>query len=683
MQVRNLIGTVLILLALTLHLAAQSEAASPVANQSMSNQVYGALWEQGNGQNTTLLLKNVGPANQANVSVVLYSPDGRQEQVSQLNLKGNSVSRLSLGNLVQTTNQTHWGGLAVQSTDPVQGQLVIADAQNGAVRYLPLAGGNPFDTENALHASWWLPDSGSQGSVTLFNSSSQAITVSVSAVTEGTSGKEQAVGTIGLAPFSSDKLDLRQDLLSKNTNTAKAAMGSLVLHYSGVPHALQPSLSIANVKTGFLLQPVFQAKHDATGVSATVTWQFPAISLENPAAGGADGTEPMTGYVLLSNAAKVQIEPNLIAYYGETGVREGVAAPLSVAALQPGEVRLINLSQFISSGLPSGLTHMALTISYDGVPGDLAATVFAANQSMNVSQMFPGAIRPSGEAGTTFWDVSVHPVILPTMTNLTAERGGSTVQPTLYYLDAWGIGAYDLPAVDVASARSLGLRSAVLSGIPDENGNRIPSSAKFGLVTLRAVESRPNDGNLPGVSTEANTASSSNQKPSINSSSANIVLTPHPDPIVNQSCSSPPPPSSCHANVQSFMNAHQADAAQVAAQLGVPVQDILGLAGQESAWGTSSIAVNDNNFFGQHGGAPGESGTTKTSKGVSVAVFSSFAASAQSFATAFGSLVQGKADPAAFAQALIPKFNSGKAPGGNPNFANVVKGAIQSVINCQ
>ena len=81
------------------------------------------------------------------------------------------------------------GGLAVKSTGPVKGQLVIADAQGGTVRYLPLQAGDPFDTENALHAPWWFPDPGSQGVVTLFNSSGRNIVVTLSLVTQGTGGE--------------------------------------------------------------------------------------------------------------------------------------------------------------------------------------------------------------------------------------------------------------------------------------------------------------------------------------------------------------------------------------------------------------------------------------------------------------------------------------------------------------
>jgi hypothetical protein len=121
----------------------------------------------------------------------------------------------------------------------------------------------------------------------------------------------------------------------------------------------------------------------------------------------------------------------------------------------------------------------------------------------------------------------------------------------------------------------------------------------------------------------------------------------------------------------SFIKAHQADAALVAKQLGIPTQNVLGLSGIESTWGTSNIATSANNFFGLHGGAnaPFANGAYVTSGGVQMSAFPSYLASAQSFAAQYGSFVSGVVDPTKFAQALVSAgFNPGKLPLGNPDF---------------
>ena len=135
-----------------------------------------------------------------------------------------------------------------------------------------------------------------------------------------------------------------------------------------------------------------------------------------------------------------------------------------------------------------------------------------------------------------------------------------------------------------------------------------------------------------------------------------------------------------------FISTNSSAAAGVASQLNVPSANILGLAAEETGWGTSPIALNAHNFFGIHAGAPGSIGPYTTSGGAKVSMFpanTGFLASAQSFAANFGYLVKGISNPTSFAQALVPKFNpANAAKGGNPNFVRLVSGTIRAVSTC-
>jgi len=141
-------------------------------------------------------------------------------------------------------------------------------------------------------------------------------------------------------------------------------------------------------------------------------------------------------------------------------------------------------------------------------------------------------------------------------------------------------------------------------------------------------------------------------------------------------------PSGCSATqAVSFIKTNQAAAAKVAQQLGVPTQNVLGLSGIESTWGTSNAATQANNFFGLHGGAnaPFATGVWYTGGGQAMSSFPSYLASAQSFAEQYGGYVQGVTNPTAFAQALVTAgFNPGKAPLGNPNFVRDTAATINA-----
>lgn len=133
-----------------------------------------------------------------------------------------------------------------------------------------------------------------------------------------------------------------------------------------------------------------------------------------------------------------------------------------------------------------------------------------------------------------------------------------------------------------------------------------------------------------------------------------------------------------------FVKKFSADCAKLASQIDVPMENILGLAAQESQWGTGRIAVTYNNYFSMHAPAPGQSGVVAAQGDpkVKVATFKSFIDGGQSFIDRFGVKVRGTSDPTQFAQGLVDcGFNSGDAKtGGRSDFVPYLAGIIRNVI---
>jgi mannosyl-glycoprotein endo-beta-N-acetylglucosaminidase len=112
------------------------------------------------------------------------------------------------------------------------------------------------------------------------------------------------------------------------------------------------------------------------------------------------------------------------------------------------------------------------------------------------------------------------------------------------------------------------------------------------------------------------------------------------------------------AKKERFVDAHLADAERIADQLGVPLENILGIAAVESGWGEARFATQGKNLFGIHYPAPFATGYLPARRGPArVATFASYADSLRSFATISGRIVRGVSDPSEFAAALQ---NSGK-----------------------
>jgi len=143
-------------------------------------------------------------------------------------------------------------------------------------------------------------------------------------------------------------------------------------------------------------------------------------------------------------------------------------------------------------------------------------------------------------------------------------------------------------------------------------------------------------------------------------------------------------PKQCNnVSAVTFVSKHKAACQPIADQLDVPVENILGLAAQESQYGSGRIARELNNYFSLHAPAPlqiGEEAPMGNAR-IKVAKFASFQQCAQSFANRYGSAVRGKKEPLEFALALVKiGFNTGNAAtGGRNGFAHYLADIIATV----
>lgn len=132
-----------------------------------------------------------------------------------------------------------------------------------------------------------------------------------------------------------------------------------------------------------------------------------------------------------------------------------------------------------------------------------------------------------------------------------------------------------------------------------------------------------------------------------------------------------------------FVNKFRLQSAQIARQLNVPTENILGLAAQESSYGDGRIATEYNNYFSMHAPVPLQirAEAAKLDPKVKVAVFGSFLQCGQSFVIKWGASVKNISDPLAFSQALVKAgYNTGNAKtGGRDGFAAYLAGIIIQV----
>jgi hypothetical protein len=458
--------------------SAISATPAPVSLSGAS--VFGALWRTGEGYATRLVLKNSGEQ-AVSAQILVYSAAGGQLGSEQIALAANSAVPVQIDSLIPATGTIQWGGLEVQlagAAEQLAGQVTVTEP-NGATESYALQGGYRYDTENALWAPWWLPDEGTNGTITLFNTSAQSIMVTPSTTVNEVeaSGKPTLI-----AAHASAALDLRSLLAESDNGTTW--IGSVTLRYTGPAHALEPTLLLANPETGFALMPDFGARHTQQTGQQT-SWQFPYVPLTEEVEGGVSGhTEMLSSYALLSNGTKMQMTPQITAYVVSSGTVQRV--PFSVAPLEPNQSRLVDLSA-LAQQLPTGISRMALTVSHSGQPGDLGISILTLAADGQVLAKSEGLILAVPAADISYWDISSGKSLLHWIRSVSGDN--ATAQATLYYQGFDGLRSYEIPAALTAdnNPKPLNLSLLLRTGIPDDSASRLPPAIASGLVVLRPM----------------------------------------------------------------------------------------------------------------------------------------------------------------------------------------------------
>jgi hypothetical protein len=476
-------------LSLTLCLLAFARTSSAAAGSAPALAAEAPLWQVGPARSTILHIKN-SDSNSVKGRIILFSDAGQQLSLVEFVVPPGSERSYSILDVLAKevpAKEPASGALRLELDQSGEGQhvsayLVIQDVKSGESFKLPVRAGLNFDNENALVAPWYLPNDETQGSVALFNSATQTISVSCLVVSMG---REHVLASIVLAPHESRVLNLRT-LVQSGTGVPATETGLLLLRYGGPPHALQPALMLSNPATGLMLVSPFGGEHTKQA-PGRATLLLPQVQL---ASATQDGATQESSYLLLSNTTGVSLAPHVLAHYlGANGKLSRVLLP--VPALEPSETRTIDVAVLLHSvSAPSDLSTVALSIQYAGNPGDLSLMAFTQDSILHRSRQYSTIFAPGDVLDTSYWN-SVDPHGSPSVQN--ESREPAQVQPILYYDGSENVGSYRLPPLHLAGSdvQSLGATQSSISDIPDMVGSRIPSGAMTGIAILAPASVSP------------------------------------------------------------------------------------------------------------------------------------------------------------------------------------------------
>jgi hypothetical protein len=478
-------------------------ASVSMAQQTQANQIYGGFWAVDGSTSTDLSLEAVNADVAA--TVVVYSSSGSQLAAQSVSLSVGSVSHVSLTRLLAGTGN---GGLMVQwaaDSGWVRGAVTVT-RNNGVAASYPLTAPS-VESADVLYAPWYFPDSGTNGTLSLFNSGSTALQVDIRA---RANGKEEDLQTISIQPDSSQLLDLKS--LLQGTDLSQAGTGSIVLEYSGTVHPLQPVLFLANATTGFALMPTF-AVGNLPQNRTQATWHFPDVPISSvpakAATTAASTTSTITSYALLANGTGSPLTPQIVSY-ALWGLNAKSHA-LTIPALAPYETRLVNLSQLVKQQWTSPNPKLVppnlsgVTVTHPGPIGDLEVSIFTATASGSVQETSSGLILPTQAGDIGYWARKV-PAPKYHVTNATPST-----MVTLYYQDTLGIGSYTTPMPPQTTPKaSFEMADVLQPGSQDANGDILPAGIESGLLILNQASAASTTATPAATATTAAAATSTN-----------------------------------------------------------------------------------------------------------------------------------------------------------------------------
>jgi hypothetical protein len=466
-----------------------STVSPPTSTTQQSRTVmrtFAPFWRIGNGYSSALIIRNTSQQLSASATPIVFTTDAGPTWLPAVQLAPGEVKRVYLEEALPAAGSTaETGALAVQidqsQSHTVIGEVVVTNYQQGILFDIPLHAGYAGSESQTLHASWWLPDAKTEGTLVLFNASERTIVAHPSIKTNFS---QRSFGDVSLAAHESKKLDLKE--MIQQTEDRNADTGSISISYDGPQQALLPTLLLFNTKNGFSFSGRFFPEHlQQPNLASRVNWYYPIV-----VTGKADTSlgflkeSRFTAYALISNPTNTAITPHLTATFAaETGATQ--ASSLVIDPLAPGTSSLVDLSELAKKSMPNSVSSFSLQINHEGAIGDLAIDVFSVDHKKDFVFASEGTAQLGSRLDSIYWNIADDLQSMLVIQN--AGDNSIEAQATLNYDTSDGRHEkYKLPLWLVPSnaTRVVNLKQIITAGQPDETGRVIPPGTSFGTVTI-------------------------------------------------------------------------------------------------------------------------------------------------------------------------------------------------------
>jgi len=446
-------------------------------------EVSAAYWTLEPGWNTDLEMRNNLGFHELTVTPVLRVSTGQEIPLAPVTVAAQHIVSLDLRSLVQSQAQILNGPGSFGS---VAFRFSGLDSANLFAATIVRRGGQPidfhFDADDAgpvyhsggIEGIWWIPAATSTDYLILSNPLRKH--VSASLLISGSSPVRRVPLSIG--PGETKRIDMREMLGA----SANGGVGGLTLELPG-NELISATQIVFDESTGLAaIMKLFEREPADPPKNRVLLAPMMALGSPDAALGFPQGTI-LLPRVFLRNAgpSTAQLMASITWHNQASGTFE-----LPQMILSPGEVRLVNLSDYQQAGqIPSDANWGNLKMSYKGRRADLIAVAVSYDKDSRYGLQTPFSETLGRLWAGGMWHVDAMHNTLITTGNAGLES--TTAEVTLFYNG--GKSKYRLER-ELAPGQQLWLDVGHLihDRIADSDGNTLPAEVMEGSYELKDLD---------------------------------------------------------------------------------------------------------------------------------------------------------------------------------------------------
>lgn len=354
------------------------------------------------------------------------------------------------------------------SPSAIRAWLRMTDATLNKTWSVPVTAGYIDEELPILHAAWPRSAGPSEIHLHLYNSGNAAVVCSESSVGEPaanrinlTVGPHQTIDTV--LPETASNSPIKQSTL-----TYSAPVGSI--------HAFLLEEEEAGKTKRYIS---FGAAH--TGMTADeVTWVFPPAMEPGPSS-GALSSGLRSQKLLLVNWSIKSVPISVRTLFGAQS-----ANPLPVAALDPGEARMVDVPLNATASARNYLTS-GLVVGTQGKVGNVTVSYVYADDNLGIRDWFSGSVIKDKSIDEITWG---GPGSTVSLDGLLADQSSQNLNLALLYQSEDGVSLYKRSYSEPHSQAGsrLSLAELSLSRVPDDNMQVLPTTGISGIAVATTAQ---------------------------------------------------------------------------------------------------------------------------------------------------------------------------------------------------